>query len=654
MNRNKGHQKLETAAWVAGGIAAAFVLKRLLNRPEVKQKLGEVFDQACTRIDVSKGWSKLSTYGGLITLIGVRNTLRAHNLYDTGVPEVGPEHPMPSHPNVGAWRTPDGTSNDLRCPFMGSAGTRFGRNAKLSETWQEPMPALMTPSPRQVSLELMTRETFTPATTLNLLAASWLQFQIRDWFSHGPSVKEDPWMIPLTENDPWPHSEMKVMRTMPDPTGEDPLKPATHVNTETHWWDGSQLYGSSVAYRDKVRTGVDGKIKLGKDHLVHPDAEALVQMQSAALAGWWVGLEMLFTLFTMEHNAICDALKQASPGWSDDALFEHARLVNAALLAKIHTVEWTTAILGNPALQIGMRANWWGLAGEHIRNLFGRLSDSEVISGIPGSETDHYGVPYTLSEEFVAVYRMHPLIPDDITFWSAADGRELQKLGFAEIAGNDAQSICNRISQTDLFYSFGLMNPGAVQLHNYPRALQQFTRPDGVLIDLAAHDIMRCRELGVPRYTKFREMLHLRPVRTFEELTENPVWREELRRVYEGDIDRVDLIPGLFAETPPKGFGFSDTAFRIFVLMASRRLNSDRFFTTDFTEQVYSKAGMDWIRDNTMASVLLRHMPSLEPSLRGVKNAFAPWRAVAGPVRAGVGVEEAAEVAAPDLVSAGD
>ncbi len=164
---------------------------------------------------------------------------------------------------------------------------------------------------------------------------------------------------------------------------------------------------------------MDGKIKLGKDHLVHPDAEALVQMQSAALAGWWVGLEMLFTLFTLEHNAICDALKAAYPEWNDDELFEHARLVNAALMAKIHTVEWTTAILGHPALQIAMRANWWGLAGEHIKNLFGRLSGSELISGIPGSATDHFGVPYTLTEEFVAVYRMHPLIPDDITFWSA-------------------------------------------------------------------------------------------------------------------------------------------------------------------------------------------------------------------------------------------
>jgi hypothetical protein len=168
-----------------------------------------------------------------------------------------------------------------------------------------------------------------------------------------------------------------------------------------------------------------------------------------------------------------------------------------------------------------------------------------------------------------------------------------------------------------------------VQLHNYPRALQQFTRPDGVLIDVAAHNIMHTRELGVPRYTKFREMLHMKPVRTFEELTENAAWREEIRRVYENDIDRVDLIVGLFAETPPKGFGFSDTAFRIFVLMASRRLNSDRFFTTDFTDEVYSPVGMQWIADNTMSSVLLRHYPGLEPTLRGVANAFAPWKSVA-------------------------
>ena len=71
-----------------------------------------------------------------------------------------------------------------------------------------------------------------------------------------------------------------------------------------------------------------------------------------------------------------------------------------------------------------------------------------------------------------------------------------------------------------------------------------------------------------------------------------------MRRVYDDDIDSVDLMIGLYAEPLPPGFGFSDTAFRIFILMASRRLKSDRFFTTDFTPRVYTQLGMDWIADN--------------------------------------------------------
>ena len=47
--------------------------------------------------------------------------------------------------------------------------------------------------------------------------------------------------------------------------------------------------------------------------------------------------------------------------------------------------------------------------------------------------------------------------------------------------------------------------------------------------------------------------------------------------------------------TPP-GFGFSDTAFRVFILMASRRLKSDRFFTDDFRPEVYTQAGFAWVR----------------------------------------------------------
>ena len=66
---------------------------------------------------------------------------------------------------------------------------------------------------------------------------------------------------------------------------------------------------------------------------------------------------------------------------------------------------------------------------------------------------------------------------------------------------------------------------------------------------------------------------------------------------------------GLYAEPLPKGFGFSDTAFRVFILMASRRLKSDRFFTRDYTPRRYTQTGLDWIDETSMSDVLLRHYP---------------------------------------------
>ena len=81
---------------------------------------------------------------------------------------------------------------------------------------------------------------------------------------------------------------------------------------------------------------------------------------------------------------------------------------------------------------------------------------------------------------------------------------------FPEIAGPHAQEVAERIDLGDVIYSFGIAHPGALVLNNYPRFLQQFQRPDNDrLMDLAATDILRTRELGVPRYNQFRRLLHL-------------------------------------------------------------------------------------------------------------------------------------------------
>jgi Animal haem peroxidase len=573
-------------------------------------------------------WARLPTPLALATMIGYRNRLRRENLYDTESPTTR-NRPVPA-PERGLHltaRTADGTYNDLENPRMGSAGTRFGRNVPTDRTFPD-YDRLMQPSPRTVSRELLTRENFVSATALNILAAAWIQFMIRDWVSHGKSPKENPWQVPLADDDPWPEKPMRILRTREDPTRtpQEEGKPPTHINVDTHWWDGSQIYGSDKEMQAQVRLGKDGKLKVGPDGLIPVDPNT--EKHPADEPGFWIGLAMMHTLFTLEHNAICDKLRAEYPHWSDDDLFDHARLINTALLAKIHTIEWTPALLDHPAARVGLDANWWGLAGKTVKRLVGRISDSELISGIVGGHPDHFGVPYSLTEEFVAVYRMHPLIPDEYAFCAVDSGQLLQELEFAQVAQRNAMDLMDQVPMQDLFYSFGVAHPGAITLHNYPRGLQNFQRPDGILQDLAATDVLRARELGVPRYNEFRRLLHLKPIKKFEDLTGNSAWVKQLRDVYNDDVEQLDLMIGMYAENPPRGFAFSDTAFRIFVLMASRRLNSDRFLTTDYNERVYTRAGIEWVNDTDMSTVLLRHYPALAPALRGVKNAFWPWTRV--------------------------
>ena len=157
--------------------------------------------------------------------------------------------------------------------------------------------------------------------------------------------------------------------------------------------------------------------------------------------------------------------------------------------------------------------------------------------------------------------------------------------------------------------------------------MQDLRRQDsGEPADLAAVEIIRDRERGVPRYCEFRRLLDMKVPETFLELTGG---REDLAREIEavyGDLVKVDTMIGMLAEPYPEGFAFSDTAFRIFILMASRRLKSDRFFTEGYTPETYTQAGLDWIAANSMQTVILRHLPQLAPYLTNVRNAFFPWR----------------------------
>ncbi|MEU6998264.1 peroxidase family protein [Nonomuraea sp. NPDC046570] len=568
-------------------------------------------------------WHRLPFAVQLIKLAGLREQLREHNLHDTcdagGEPPRRPASCRPLH------RTYDGSGYDPADVDMGAAHTRFDRNAPLHLTVPEQLPELMSPSPREVSNKLLARRSFKPATSLNVLAAAWIHFQNHDWFSHGRNPAAHPMRVPVEDGDPWPERAMLVRRTRPDPVPPaDPDAPPTFQNVVTHWWDGSQLYGSSEAACRRLRTGEGGMMIVEDGRLPEEDSPGMAGVDRTGFAdNYWAGLSMLHTLFVKEHNAICAMLAAAYPSWRDERLFQTARLVNVALMAKIHTVEWTPALLDRPSVRLGMNVNWSGLLGRFAGRRLGR---GEVLSGILGSPMDHHGVPYSITEEFVTAYRMHPLIPDDWEIRSHLRGELVARTDFTPLQGRGTRAAVDAYGMSDLFYSFGVAHPGAITLHNHPDALRNLRGMFGEHLDLAAVDVLRDRERGIPRYTAFRRMLHRPPITGFADLTGDVATAAELAEVYDGDIDRMDTMVGMYAERPPTGFAFSDTAFRVFILMASRRLKSDPFFTDLYKPEIYSPEGLAWVERGRMADVLLRHHPELAPALAGVRNPFTPWR----------------------------
>lgn len=585
---------------------------------------------------------------GLAKLAVMRGILERFNLVDTYVGgEAGiPLVTDPARPSVVcttgpyARRNLDGTCNDPANPLMGAAGTRFGRNIALSAAYPDEA-AMLTPNPRTISLALLRRRGiagsgFKPVPFLNNIAGAWTQFQIHDWFDHGPVQRRshDTIEVPLSPLDPlrWRQRTLSIPRTRPDPTrvaGRDDGLPPTYTNEVTHWWDASQVYGSDEATANRLRAFRGGRMKM--------DARGMLPVGERGYAdtgmreNFWLGLELLHNLFVREHNAIADMLARNYPTWDDQRLYDTARLINAALIAKIHTLEWTPAILPNSNLDIGMHANWYGLNHYTCPPLppIPGLYPNPVVYGVVGNPDGRnlHGAAFSMTEEFVSVYRMHPLLPEQFLVRSARNHRLRDVVATEDTRDARGRALLQRHGMLDLLYSFGISNPGALVLDNYPQFLQDLDVPGRGTIDMGTIDIVRDRERGLPRYNDARALLRLPRVPDFLTLTGGDErMAQRLEHVY-GDIDQVDLMVGTLAEGQrPSCYGFGETLFQVFTVMATRRLQGDRFYTELYNAGTYTNEGLLWVEMNSMKSVLLRHFPELaDTGLSDVANAFYPW-----------------------------
>ena len=412
-------------------------------------------------------WYQLPRLFAMLRLIEIRNDLREKNLHDTEEPAFETKDiPANLDPALRAERTIDGTFNDLKVPKMGAAGCRFGRNVPLDHVVPDTA-NLLIPNPRVVSRELMTREAFQPATFLNLLAASWIQFMVHDWFVHKRSAT-DKVEIPTAAG-------RRLGRAGDHGPTLGGRRPSTRVDAAAGVRQREQPLVGRVADlrvrrgdRRVTRTGVDGQLRIEPTGLLPVES----RHRPALLAGSPTtrgSASRCSTRCSRWSTTSSRPARRAAPAMDRRAVLREGRLINSALMAKIHTVEWTPAILPHPVIQTAMKVNWSGLAGEDLQDLLMFLDDKELAGGIVGSKAAHHAAPYSLTEEFVAVYRMHPLMPDTFDFRSLATGRVLETRDLTEVSGqrHTGRRQPHPDARPVLFVRHG--HPGAITLHNYPR-----------------------------------------------------------------------------------------------------------------------------------------------------------------------------------------
>jgi len=255
---------------------------------------------------------------GTFTLAYLRVVLTKNNLKDT-YPKgtlIGFQTPGQSPPEgVTHFRTADGSWNNLADPKEGAAGTRFTRNVENDAIHPETGNILMSPNPREVSLQFLTRQgEMKTIPFLNLWAAAWINFQNHDWIDHGQTLTDEYHEIPLPADDParerFRQTKMLLPKSQPDPTrrpGQEET-PISFINEVTHWWDASQIYGSDQETVDRLRSHDDGKLRINADGSL-PVGQNGVE-ETGFTRNWWI---VLHTLFAREHSAICDKLKQTHP-----------------------------------------------------------------------------------------------------------------------------------------------------------------------------------------------------------------------------------------------------------------------------------------------------------------------------------------------------
>lgn len=447
------------------------------------------------------------------------------------------------HPNSPApgYRSYDGSSNNKSHELWGAAFTQLIR--LFPSDYDDGMSMMAgaidnRPSPRWVSNAVADQPA--PISIENPLGTSdalwqWGQFLDHDLDLSDGTDPAEPEPIPIPAGDPTfdPNATgtatMDFNRSIYDPeTGESPDFPREQINEISSYLDASQVYGSDAVRAKALRTlDGSGRMKTSPGNLLpfntggFPNAGgtgADLFLAGDPRANEQVALTAMHTLFVREHNRLVRRLARRHRTWDGERLYQEARKLVGAELQVITYREFLPALLGPDALPPY------------------RGYDPEVNAGISNAFS-------------AAAFR----------FGHSALSSKLLRLN-----RKGREIAAGHLALRDAFFSPHLIQEEGIASLLRGLAAQPHQRIDPLVVDdvrnflfghgsdgldLAALNIQRGRDHGLPPYNATRVAMGLPPALDFSDISNDPAMQTRLATAY-AHPDDVDLWVGCLAEPP--------------------------------------------------------------------------------------------------------
>ena len=414
--------------------------------------------------------------------------------------------------------------------------------------------------------------------------------------------------IPVPAGDPYfdPDASGNVLipmtRSLFDPTtGTDVTNPRIHINQITAWIDGSNIYGSDIDRAIWLRSFDNGKLKVSEGNLLPfntlsgehggiVDAEAPgMAIEGIPRTYYFVAgdiranehviLASLHTLFVRTHNRRCEELIAINPDWTDEQLYQHARAYTIGLLQSIVYDEWLPAMGVELEAYSGYKAN----VNPAIRNVFASAA---------------YRLGHTLINPIIMRLDENRLPTDegDVDLKDAFFNPDVL-MGTADISPYFRGMAFQMQQRLDCKIVDGLRN-------------FLFGAPGAGGLDLAAININRGRERGLPDFNTIREDLGLPRFGSFQEICNDPEVFSVMEALY-GSVDRIDPWVGMLTEDYMPDALFGETIMRILKDQFGALREGDRFFyknnsllTETEKEEIVRTRLSDIVMQNTEVQII--------------------------------------------------